>query len=147
EEALNVLTSAGRKTWLALFFVWRGEVLALQGHLEEAEEQAQDALALAREGGYRGYQAYALRLLAELASRRSFDSSASTRYGERALAEQLGMRPLVAHCHLGLGKLYRRTGKRDQAHEHLTAATTMYCDMDMQYWLEQAEAEMEELDV
>jgi hypothetical protein len=52
------------------------------------------------------------------------------------------MRPLVAHCHLGLGKLYRRTGKRQEAQEHLTTATTMYREMDMRFWLEQAEAEM-----
>jgi len=52
------------------------------------------------------------------------------------------MRPLVAHCHLGLGKLYRSTGKREQAQEHLTAATTMYREMDMRFWLEQAEAAM-----
>ena len=59
-----------------------------------------------------------------------------------ALAEELGMRPLVAHCHLGLGKLYRRTGKREQAREHLTTATTMYREMDMRFYLEQAEAAM-----
>jgi hypothetical protein len=53
----------------------------------------------------------------------------------------LGMRPLVAHCHLGLGKLNRRKGKLQEAQEHLTAATAMYRDMDMTYWLEQAEAE------
>ena len=52
------------------------------------------------------------------------------------------MRPLVAHCHLGLGKLYRRTGKREQAQEHLTTATTMYREMDMRFWLEKAEAEL-----
>ena len=62
-----------------------------------------------------------------------------------ALAGALGMRPLVAHCHLGLGKLYRRTGKREQAQEHLTTATTMYREMGMTYWLEKAEAEMKEL--
>jgi hypothetical protein len=50
------------------------------------------------------------------------------------------MRPLVAHCHLGLGKLYRRTDKREQAQEHLTTATTMYREMGMTYWLEKAEA-------
>jgi hypothetical protein len=55
------------------------------------------------------------------------------------------MRPLVAHCHLGLGKLYRRTGKREQAQEHLRTATTMYREMDMRFWLEQAETEMREL--
>ena len=47
------------------------------------------------------------------------------------------MRP---YCHLGIGKLYRRTAKRDKAQEHLTTATTMYCDMEMRFWLEQAEA-------
>src|SRR5262245_1330357 len=55
---------------------------------------------------------------------------------------ELHMRPLVAHCHLGLGKLYRHTGQRDQAQEHLTTATTMYREMDMRFWLEQAEAEL-----
>jgi hypothetical protein len=50
------------------------------------------------------------------------------------------------HCHLGLGKLYRRTRKREQAHEHLTTATTMYREMDMRFWLEQAEAEMAEFE-
>ena len=50
--------------------------------------------------------------------------------------------PSSPHCHLGLGKLYRRTGQREQAHEHLTTATTMYREMGMTYWLEQAEAEM-----
>jgi hypothetical protein len=49
------------------------------------------------------------------------------------------------HCHLGLGKLYCRTGQREQAHEHLTAVTTMDREMDMRFWLEQAEREMSEL--
>jgi hypothetical protein len=55
------------------------------------------------------------------------------------------MRPLVTHCHLGLGKLDRRLGKRQQAQEHLATATTMYREMDMRFWLEQAETEMKEL--
>ena len=62
-----------------------------------------------------------------------------------ALAEPRGMRPLVAHCHLGLGKLYRRTSKREEAQQHISMATTMYREMDMRFWLEQAEAEMGEL--
>jgi hypothetical protein len=62
-----------------------------------------------------------------------------------ALATELSMRPLAAHCHLGLGKLCRRTGKGEQAQEHLTTATTMYRDMDMRFWVEQAEAELRKL--
>jgi hypothetical protein len=46
----------------------------------------------------------------------------------------------VAHCHLGLGKLYRRTGDTAKAREHLTTAATMYRELDMRFWLEQAEA-------
>ena len=49
---------------------------------------------------------------------------------------------LIAHCHLGLAKLYQRTGKREQAQEHLATATTMYREMNMTYWLEKAKLEM-----
>ena len=49
------------------------------------------------------------------------------------------MRPELAHCHLGLGKLYRQTGDRAKAREHLTTAMTMYREMDMGFWLAQAE--------
>jgi hypothetical protein len=77
-----------------------------------------------------------------VAAGRDASDEAVGHYGSAlALANDLGMRPLVAHCHLGLGRLYRRTGKREQAQEHLTTATTMYREMGMTYWLEKAEAE------
>jgi hypothetical protein len=57
-------------------------------------------------------------------------------------ATELGMRPLVAHCHLGLGHLYRRTRDGQQAQEHLATATAMYREMGMGFWLEKAEAEL-----
>ena len=60
-----------------------------------------------------------------------------------ALAAPRGMRPLVAHCHLGLGKLFQRTGQRAQAQEYLTIAATLYREMDMRFWLEQARQDME----
>jgi hypothetical protein len=56
-----------------------------------------------------------------------------------SLAMELGMRPLVAHCHLGLGKLYRHTLRSPEAREHFTTATSMYREMDMRFWLEQSE--------
>ena len=104
---------------------------------------------LARGRGERGYEAWALRLLGEIASHHACPNlaTAAAHYGAAmTLASELGMRPLVAHCHLGLGKLYGRTGKREQAHEHLTTATTLYREMGMTYWLEQAEAEMREFE-
>jgi hypothetical protein len=57
------------------------------------------------------------------------------------IAEEIGMRPMVAHCRLGLGKLYGRVGRRGEASEYLASATGMYRDMDMRFWLQQAEAE------
>jgi hypothetical protein len=54
------------------------------------------------------------------------------------------MRPLVAHCHLGLGRLYRRTGQREQAREHLATGVAMLREMDMRFWLEPAAAELKE---
>jgi hypothetical protein len=59
-----------------------------------------------------------------------------------ALVGELGMRPLVPPCHLGLGKLYVSTDNREQTREHLTTATTMYREMGMLFWLEQAEADL-----
>jgi len=114
----------------------------------EAIEHAQRALDLSRAQQEQGHEVYALHLLGEIAS--GHDSAdfgaARMKYFEALeLGEKLGMRPLVAHCHLGLGKLYRRTGKREQAQEHLTTATTMYREMGMTYWLERAEAEMGKL--
>jgi len=55
------------------------------------------------------------------------------------------MRPVAAHCHLGLSKLYRRIGQREQAQDHLTTAAAMYSEMDMRFWLEKAEAALKEL--
>ena len=147
EEALNTSTAMGMQVGRALFVAWRSEVLSLQGLVDEAAEQAQHALAVARDGGCRGQEAWVLRLLGELAVRSGLSNAdASMRFREAlTLAEELGMRPLVAHCHLGLGKLYARTDKREQAQEHLTTATTMYREMDMRFWLEQAEAEIQTL--
>jgi hypothetical protein len=61
------------------------------------------------------------------------------------LASELEMRPLVAHCDFGLGRLYSRTGQREQAQEHLTTATAMYGEMHMRFWLKQAQAELRDL--
>jgi len=51
------------------------------------------------------------------------------------------MRPLVAHCELGLGRLWRRIGNGSRALEHLTAASAMFGEMGMQWWLDNAQRE------
>ena len=111
-------------------------------------QHARQALDLARQRKERGIEAHALHQLGVVYAHADPPDveQAEAHYQQAlALAEALGMRPLVAHCHLGLGKLYRRTGQREQAQEHLTTATTMYREMDMRFWLEKVEAEMKEL--
>ena len=91
----------------------------------------------------RGHQAYTLRLLGDIAARREPpEVSEAEAYYRQALtlADELGMRPLVAHCHHGLGTLYATVGQRAQAHAALTTAIEMYLAMDMTFWLPQAEA-------
>jgi tetratricopeptide (TPR) repeat protein len=120
-----------------------GEAYLLAGRLEEAYTLAEGALAHAREHQERGYQAYALRLLGEIAARRDPPESepAEAYYHQAlALADELGMRPLLAHCHRGLGTLYATTGQREQSRAELVAAMALYRAMDMTFWLPQAEA-------
>jgi len=127
----------------ALVLAELSEALLLVGRVDEANTLAARLLEISRTHTGRGYEAHACRLLGEVAMHRNppeFDQAAAHYRQALALAEELGMRPLVAHCHLGLGRLYWRTGKREQAREHLTTATTMYREMDMRLWLEQAEA-------
>ena len=115
----------------------------LAGRLEEAHALGERALALAHAHKERGNEAYALRLLGEIAARRepSEVAPAEGHYRQAlALAEELGMRPLVAHCHCGLGTLYAKTGQREQARTELAAAIALYRDMDMTFWLPQTEA-------
>jgi len=116
------------------------------GRSNEAHASAQRSLELPRRLKRRGSEAEALRVLGEIvATSESVDaSSAEALYRpiDGPCAER-GMRPLIAHCHLGLGTLYRRTGKREPAQEHLTTATTMYREMEMTY-SEKAEAELKD---
>ena len=132
---------AVRMSRLAEAYLWSGRA-------DEALKRARSAVELSKKHQERANEALALRVLAEItALGDSIDAtSAGKQYADSlALAEELGMRPLVAHCHLGLGKLYRRIGKRQRAEEHLRLALTMYRAMDMRFWPDQAEAEFREL--
>jgi len=118
-----------------------GRAGLLLGRLDEAQRLADRAVESSP--GQHGFAADARHLLGDIATHPDqFDApSGEAHYREApALAEPRGMRPLVAHCHLGLGTLYRRTDRRTEADEHLTTATTMYREMGMTFWLEKAEA-------
>lgn len=120
-----------------------GDAYFLAGCLEDALQLAERALVLARDRKERGNQAWTLRLLGEIAAHRHPPDTiqAETIYHQAlALATELGMRPLQAHCHLGLGTLYASTGRREQACAALAAAIGLYRAMEMAFWLPQAEA-------
>jgi hypothetical protein len=56
------------------------------------------------------------------------------------------MRPLQAHCHIGLGRLYGQTGRAAQARTALSAAIELYRAMEMTFWLPQAETALAEVE-
>jgi tetratricopeptide (TPR) repeat protein len=120
-----------------------GEAQLLAGRFEDAHTLTARALALARQHQERGNQAYALRLFGEIAAHRDpLDVNAAAAHYRQALtlADELGMRPLVAHCHRGRGTLYAATGQQEQARAELSAAIVLYRAMDMTFWLPQTEA-------
>src|SRR5262249_57190865 len=118
-----------------------GDSYLLAGHPAEALEHSRQALDLARDRKQRGFEALALRLLAEVTSHEESSRRAL------ALAGELGMRPLIAQCHLDLGKLCRRIDRAAEARAHLTTAAAMFRDMGMTYWLEKSEAELRGLSI
>src|SRR5262249_15086208 len=118
----------------ALWTVWLSEGYLLAGRRADACNAAEAALTLARAHSERANEARALRLLGEIATRAEpTDVEQAESYYRQALAlaEELGMRPLVAHCHLGLGALYQRVGRGEQAQPELMTAAEMYRAMDM----------------
>jgi tetratricopeptide (TPR) repeat protein len=146
-QALEQAIAAKRVGFQALCSLPLGEAHLLADRLEEAHTLTEHTLVLARQHQERGHQAYALRLLGEIAARREPPEreQAEVYYRQAlTLAEELGMRPLVAHCHLGIGKLYATIGRRAQAHAALSAAIELYRIMEMTFWLPQAEAALAE---
>jgi class 3 adenylate cyclase/tetratricopeptide (TPR) repeat protein len=126
-----------------------GEAHLLADRLEEAHTLAAGALAHARAHQERGYQAYALRLLGDIGARPQPPerNQAEAHYRQAlALAENLGMRPLQAHCHLSLGTLYLKQGHEERARTALSTAMELYRSMDMTFWLPQAEAALAQVE-
>ena len=136
-EALKSMEGQGSGQYRSLGLLHLGEAYVLASRLDDAVGYAAQALALFRERGHRAYEGWALRLLGEIACHRDPpDPEAESHYRHAlALADELELRPLAAHCHLGLGKYCQRTGNRGRAQEHIETATTMYREMEMTFWL------------
>ena len=118
------------------------------GRADEALERAHDAVELARAHDERANEAIGLRVLADIlirGARLEAPKAEECYAASLTVATELGMRPVVAHCHLGLGGLYRRVGDPERAREHIGQATSMYREMQMPYWLEHADLEFTKL--
>jgi tetratricopeptide (TPR) repeat protein len=125
------------------------EVYLLDGRPEDALPHAMRALELAHARKERGFQAYALRLVGDIAAQhepRNVEQAAADYHRALALAEELGMRPLQAHCHRGLGTLYATTGQREQARAALSAAVDLYQAMAMTFWLPETEVALAQVE-
>jgi tetratricopeptide (TPR) repeat protein len=148
-QALEQLTAMTRTHFETICSLPLSAAYLLDGRFEEAQALAERALALTRAHQERGRQAYALRLLGDTAAQREPPevAQAEAHYQQAlTLAEALGMRPLQAHCHRGLGMLYAATCQQEQAHIALSTAVEMYQSMDMTFWLPETEAMLAQVD-
>jgi tetratricopeptide (TPR) repeat protein len=128
----------------AVVLALRGEASLFAGRADDAANAAQRALVLAQERGQRGDAAAALYVLAEAGAHGAFDIGKAEQYylAAIALTAELGMLPLLARSHLGIGRLYVRAGGRDPAEDHLLTATRQFIEMDMPLWLRHATASL-----
>ena len=148
-QALEQNAALARADQEAICTLALSKALVLAGRLEEAHALAERTLVCVRERQERGNEAYTLRLLGEIGAHRERPevAQAAASYQQAlALAEELGMRPLQAHCHRGLGTLYATTGQREQARTALSTAIEMYTSMEMTFWLPETEAALAQVE-
>jgi tetratricopeptide (TPR) repeat protein len=125
------------------------EAYLLAGRMEKAMQLARRTLDLSRAHKERGREVWALRLLGEIVALQAPpEIEPATHHYRQALvlAGELGMRPLQAHCHRGLGMLYTATGQREQARTALSTAIALYRAMEMTFWLPQTEAALAQVE-
>ena len=147
-EAMPLLELTNERVRTSGMRVQLAQGYLLVGKLQEATSLANQVLESSQTQGYRGHTALSLYVLAESNLYKDLPemAKAEDRYGHAmALASELRMRPLVAHCHVGLGKLYRRTGNYEKAKTHLTDGVAMMREMEMGLWLEKVEGELKSL--
>jgi tetratricopeptide (TPR) repeat protein len=149
EEGISESRRMGALQNRSLWVAWLSEVCRLAGHWDEAWQHAGQALDLARQLKERGNEALALHRLGVVQAHADPPDvvQAEAHYQQAlALAEELGMRPLQAHCHLGLGTLYITIGQWAKARTELSTAIALYQSMDMTFWLPQAEAALAQVE-
>ena len=149
EQAEQRGAAIGSMSGQSLRVGYVSEAYLLAGRMQEAVQLAGRALDLSCAHKERGYQAWALRLLGEIAAHQDspeIEAAAGHYRQALTLAEELVMRPLQAHCHRGLGTLYQTIGRLDQARTGLSTAIDLYRSMDMRFWRPQTEAALAQLE-
>ena len=144
-EALDQAERMQMLVFHSQMVIWLSEARLLMGAVEEASKLAEDALASTRERHEAGLEAWALRLAAEVTTQRHpLEVQRAEEDYRQAMrrADSLGLRPLTARCHLGLGTLYRRAGKDQDARAHLAAAAALFREMQMRLWSDRVDAEL-----
>jgi len=148
EQGVEGSASAGRLAFLSLSTTWLSEGHLLLGHLEKADVLAERALKIAKEHKEHAHEAWALKLLGDVAMGHNPAKTphAESYYREAfAMSLELGMRPLQAHCHLGLGKIYAAVGAAEQARAEMAAAVALYRSMETNLWLVRANAVLDNM--
>jgi tetratricopeptide (TPR) repeat protein len=149
EQAMERASSTSVMSFHALALAWQSETSLLAGRMDEALALAERALKFCREHKQRGHEAWALRLLGDIAAQRHppvAELAADYYRQAMVLADELGMRPLLAHCHLGLGTLYAKMGRAGPARAELSATIALYRALEMAFWLPQAEAALAQVE-
>jgi len=144
-EALDLAASMHMAIFYSQMVVWLGEARLLAGAVAEAGDLADEALRSTQDRHEGGLEGWALRLLAEVTTQREpLDAARAADFYWQAMhrADALGVRPLTARCHLGLGMLYRRAAKPQEARSHLATAASLFRGMEMRFWPETVEAEL-----
>ena len=151
DEAISLLEETEREASAmhrlgghAMILVRLGEAYLRGARIADAERCGRQALLLSRKHGEHGHEAHALRLLAELGLSDPSPNDETEANFIRALrtAEELDLRPLAAHCHIGLWKCYLQVGQQASAESHFNMALTLFREVGMQLWLEQARSEL-----
>jgi class 3 adenylate cyclase/tetratricopeptide (TPR) repeat protein len=148
EEGVESSAAAGRAAFLALNTASLAEGYLFLDRIDEARRLAERAFELAKQYKERGHQAWTLKLLGDISmheSRRD-PSGAEARYRHAlALSEELGMRPLAAHCQMGVGAVFAALGAFDRARAEMSAASECYREMAMTRWLDRAATALKNL--
>jgi tetratricopeptide (TPR) repeat protein len=121
------------------------EAMFRVGDEDRALDLAQLALNFARTRQHRGFEAWTLRLLGEITMRRKMvDLDVSKALFREALsaANECGMWPLIAHCHLGLSNVFCRSRNLSEARGHQRIAANLYRRLGMQFLLWRREMEI-----